>query len=176
MPRKPSNPIRVGYSPGPVLAVAPSPRHPCQIPPSSLRQYSLFLRPPTRSTSKPSATLPPLPRNPLPQAVHQTKSHYLVIARVETALPAMPHSAFPSRLLERLRRAAVRQIHPSHPCRAIARISRQVKWGTTDVPLLSPHRQPSKRDLKLARPCPAGRRLAARQRVAQLHRSRLPPA
>jgi hypothetical protein len=89
--------------------------------PSPLHQYSLSLRP-TRSTSKRSATLPPVPREPLPQVVHQTHIRYPILARVETAM--LLHSAFPSRLSGR--RAAVRQIHPSHPYRVIVKVSHQV--------------------------------------------------
>lgn len=162
------------YSLGHAPVVAPSLSHPCHILPSVLHPFSLYLLP-TRSTSNPSATLRPLPQKPLPQAAHQRTIIYLAPARVETALPATRHNAFPSPLSGRLRRAAVRQIHPSRPCLAITMVSHQVKYEAANVPRLArPHQLP-KRDLNPARPHPAAPRHAAPRRAAQLHRSPFPP-
>jgi hypothetical protein len=48
------------------------------------------------------------------------KGHLPPPARMETALPATRYNPFPSRLSGKLRGAAARQIHPPHPCLAIA--------------------------------------------------------
>ncbi|KAI0299849.1 hypothetical protein BC826DRAFT_715421 [Russula brevipes] len=127
----------------------------------------LTLPPPTRSTSEVSATLRLLPQKPLPRPVHQARILYLALvpAGVKTALPVTRRNAFPSPPLGRLRPAAARRIHPSHPCLAIVTVLHLVKYGTADVrpllvhlPLFPPRS-----------PIPARLHLATGPRVVQPH-------